>query len=198
MRRLRTGSFTWRWFFIFCVCLVHERYMVLLPLFYFSLIFRLSRNWKLWAAPTVGFALIQLLRFVFIGTISPPGPAETNVVDTISVSSVLHFVLSQIAYIFGINAGPEHLNGQNFREAPLWVIILIALADLMIAMLVLAFLIRVIQGKEDGSVLAEGIPVCGIYRSLYRLLQRDHPRGDALGLCFWRQRCYSFPGCTAV
>lgn len=32
----------------FCVCLVHERYMVLLPLFYFSLIFRLSRNWKLW------------------------------------------------------------------------------------------------------------------------------------------------------
>ncbi len=65
-------------------------------------------------------------------------------VDTISVSSVLHFVLSQIAYIFGINAGPEHLNGQNFREAPLWVIILIALADLMIAMLVLAFLIRVI------------------------------------------------------
>ena len=46
----------------FCVCLVHERYMVLLPLFYFSLIFRLSRNWKLWAAPTVGFALIQLLQ----------------------------------------------------------------------------------------------------------------------------------------
>ena len=40
------------------------------------------------------------------------------------------------------------------------------------------------EGKEDGSVLAEGIPVCGIYRSLYRLLQRDHPRGDALGLCF--------------
>ena len=62
---------------------------------------------------------------------------------------MLHFVLSQIAYIFGINAGPEHLNGQNFREAPLWVIILIALADLMIAMLVLAFLIRVIRkGKK--------------------------------------------------
>lgn len=61
-------------------------------------------------------------------------------VDTLSVNSVLHFVLSQIAYIFGINAGPEHLNGQNFREAPLWVTILIALADLMIAMLVIALL----------------------------------------------------------
>lgn len=133
----------------FCVCLVHERYMVLLPLFYFSLLFKLSKNWKLWAAPTVGFALIQLLRFIFIGTISPPGTGGTDVVDTMSVSSVLHFVLSQIAYIFGINAGPEHLNGQNFREAPLGVTILIALADLMIAVLVLAFVIRVLhKGKK--------------------------------------------------
>lgn len=133
----------------FCVCLVHERYMVLLPLFYFSLLFKLSKNWKLWAAPTVGFALIQLLRFIFIGTISPPGTGGTDVVDTLSVNSVLHFVLSQIAYIFGINAGPEHLNGQNFREAPLWVTILIALADLMIAMLVIAFIIRVLhKGKK--------------------------------------------------
>ena len=133
----------------FCVCLVHERYMVLLPLFYFSLLFKLSKNWKLWAAPTVGFALIQLLRFIFIGTISPPGTGGTDVVDTMSVSSVLHCVLSQIAYIFGINAGPEHLNGQNFREAPLGVTILIALADLMIAVLVLAFVIRVLhKGKK--------------------------------------------------
>ena len=133
----------------FCVCLVHERYMVLLPLFYFSLLFKMSKSWKLWAAPTVGFALIQLLRFIFIGTISPPGTGGTDVVDTLSVNSVLHFVLSQIAYIFGINAGPEHLNGQNFREAPLWVTILIALADLMIAMLVIAFIIRVLhKGKK--------------------------------------------------
>ena len=133
----------------FCVCLVHERYMVLLPLFYFSLLFKLSKNWKLWAAPTVGVALIQLVRFIFIGTISPPGTGGTDVVDTMSVSSVLHFVLSQIAYIFGINAGPEHLNGQNFREAPLGVTILIALADLMIAVLVLAFVIRVLhKGKK--------------------------------------------------
>lgn len=109
----------------------------------------MSKSWKLWAAPTVGFALIQLLRFIFIGTISPPGTGGTDVVDTLSVNSVLHFVLSQIAYIFGINAGPEHLNGQNFREAPLWVTILIALADLMIAMLVIAFIIRVLhKGKK--------------------------------------------------
>ena len=132
-----------------CVCLVHERYMVLLPLFYFSLIFKLSKNWKLWTVPTVGFALIQLLRFIFIGTISPPGTGGTDVVDTMSVSSVLHFVFSQIAYIFGINAGPEHLNGQNFREAPIWITILIALADLMIAVLVLAAFIRIIRkGKK--------------------------------------------------
>lgn len=77
--------------------------------------------------------------------------------DTMTVSSVLHFVLSQIAYIFGINAGPEHLNGQNFREAPLWVTILIALADLMIAVLVVACLIRILRkGKKMVPYLQKG------------------------------------------
>ena len=92
------------------VCLVHERYMVLLPLFFFVLLFKKAKDWRLWAAPAGGFLLVQLLRFISIGTISPPGTGGTDVVDTMSPASVIHFVLSQIAYLFGINAGPEHLN----------------------------------------------------------------------------------------
>lgn len=131
------------------VCLVHERYMVLLPLFFFVLLFKKARNWKLWAAPGGGFFMIQLMRFISIGTISPPGTGGTDVVDTMSVSSVLHFVLSQIAYLFGINAGPEHLNGQNFREAPIWVMVLIGVADFMLLLLVAAFFLRLIQKRKN-------------------------------------------------
>lgn len=131
------------------VCLVHERYMVLLPLFFFVLLFKKTKDWKLWAAPTGGFLLVQLLRFISIGTISPPGTGGTDVADTMSPASVLHFVLSQIAYLFGINAGPEHLNGQNFREAPMGIMILIGVADFMLLLLVVAFLLKLIQLRKN-------------------------------------------------
>ncbi len=131
------------------VCFVHERYMVLLPLFFLVLLFKRAKNWRLWASPVLGFGFIQLMRLLFIGTVSPAGTGGTDVADTLSIGSVIHFALSQIAYIFGINAGPEHLNGQNFREAPLWVMILIGLADFMVVLLVLAFFMRLVQkGKK--------------------------------------------------
>lgn len=129
------------------VCFVHERYMVLFPLFFIVLIFKKSRDWKLWTAPTLGFVLVQVVRFLTIGTIAPAGTGGTEVTETLSVGSIIHFAFSQIAYIFGINAGPEHLNGQNFREAPLWVMLLIAVADLMLLILVIAFLMKMVSFK---------------------------------------------------
>lgn len=135
------------------VCLVHERYMVLLPLFFFVLLFKKAKDWRLWAAPAGGFLLVQLLRFISIGTISPPGTGGTDVVDTMSPASVIHFVLSQIAYLFGINAGPEHLNGQNFREAPMGIMVLIGVADFMLLLLVLAFLLKLIQLRKTVSAI---------------------------------------------
>ncbi len=130
------------------ICFVHERYMALLPLFFLVLLFRRAKEWKLWLAPLGGFAVVQLCRLVSIGTVSPAGTGGTDVADTLSVGSVLHFAMTQIAYRFGINAGPEHLNGQNFREAPLAVMLLIAVADLMLALLIVAFCIRLVQRRK--------------------------------------------------
>lgn len=133
----------------FAVCFVHERYMVLLPLFFLVLLFRKARNWRLWASPTVAFALVQLIRFLTIGTVVPAGTGGSELSESLSVGSVIHFALSQIAYLFGINAGPEHLNGQNFREAPLGILLLIAAADLMLVVIVIAFLMKLISsGKK--------------------------------------------------
>ncbi len=131
------------------VCFVHERYMVLFPLFFIVCLFKKERNWKLWAAPAAGFGFVQLMRLISIGTISPAGTGGTDVVETMSVKSVLGFVVSQLGYLFGINAGPEHLNGQHFSEAPTKILALIAAADAMLLILVVSFFIKVVRSKEN-------------------------------------------------
>ncbi|MCD8084498.1 MAG: hypothetical protein LUE86_13580 [Clostridiales bacterium] len=131
------------------VCFVHERYMVLLPLFFVVLLFRRCRDIRLWIASVASFGAVQLIRFLVIGSVSPAGTGGTNVADTVSVSGVIKFVLSQVAYLFGVNAGPEHLNGQNWREAPMWVTILIVFADLMLILFVITFLARQIRVRRN-------------------------------------------------
>ena len=142
------------------VCFVHERYMALLPLFFIVLLFKRSTDWRLWFAPACGFALVQIFRLIFIGTVSPAGTGGTDVIETISVGSVTQFALSQIAYLFGINAGPEHLNGQNFRDTPIWVLVLIILADLMLALLVVTFLIKL---KRSGKKCMKYLPTAVLF-----------------------------------
>lgn len=133
----------------FGISFVHERYMVLLPLFFLALAFRKMKNRKLWMAPAGTFVVIQAIRLVTIGGLAPAGTGGTDVADTFSIGQTLHFAFSQIAYLFGVNAGPEHLNGQNFRQAPLGIMLLIAAADLMLAGMVVAFVVKFIQcGKK--------------------------------------------------
>lgn len=138
----------WASVLYFCVCFVHERYMALLPLFFLVLAFRKWKDIRHWLAPGVSFVLVQLIRFLVIGTISPAGTGGTDVVDTISVGSVLRFAVSQLAYLFGINDGPVYLNGEKFQDAPLAVMILIIVADLMLLALVASFLANLFRCGE--------------------------------------------------
>ena len=130
------------------VCFVHERYMVLLPLFFLVLVLRRAKDWKLWAASAASFAAVQLIRLVTIGGLSPAGTGGTDVADTFSLKTAIHYAFSQVAYVFGVNAGPEHLNGQNFRQAPIWVMLLIAAADLMLVGMVVAFAAHCIMHRK--------------------------------------------------
>lgn len=132
----------------FGICFVHERYMVLLPLFFMVLAFRKVKNWKLWLAPVGTFVVIQAIRLVTIGGLAPAGTGGTDVADTFSIGQSIQYGFSQIAYLFGINAGPEHLNGQNFRQAPLGIMLLIAVADLMLVGMVIAFVVKFIQSSR--------------------------------------------------
>ncbi len=133
------------------ICFVHERYMVLFPLFILVMVFRKEKNWKLWISAVASFVAVQGIRLAVIGSLSPAGTGGTTVAETFSVWSVIKYALSQVAYVFGINAGPELFNGQNFREAPLGILAMIAVADLMILALVVVCLLYMIRNRKDSE-----------------------------------------------
>lgn len=133
----------------FGVCFVHERYMVLFPLFYLVLLCQRPHKKQFWIMPAAVFALVQAIRFVTIGGLSPAGTGGTDVADTFSVAEAVKYALSQVAYLFGINAGPEHLNGQNFREAPFFVVLLLLIADIMLLGMVAAFIVWLFRHRKN-------------------------------------------------
>ena len=140
----------------FGVCFVHERYMVLFPLLLLVLLIKRSKDAAEWGAGLVSFLLVQAIRVFAIGSVLPAGTGGTQVADTFSLTDTIRYGLSQIAYVFGINAGPEHLNGCPWAQSPLAIRILVLLADAAIAVIVLGFLIKVIKDKRKdvkGKVL---------------------------------------------
>ena len=68
--------------------------------------------------------------------------------DTFSLADTFKYALSQIAYVFGINAGPEHLNGCPWGQSPLAIKGLVLLADACIAVIVLAFVVKLVREKR--------------------------------------------------
>ncbi len=139
----------------FAVCFVHERYMVLIVLFVLSLIFVKCRKARPWAVAAGVFVLIQLIRLAAIGTVLPAGTGRTQVTDTFNIADAMRYALSQVAYLFGINAGPDYLNGQNFRGAPVWILHQTAVADLMLLVIAAAFVLKLIRDRKDLSSLLQ-------------------------------------------
>ena len=149
-------KYLWACVLYFGVCFVHERYMVLLPLLILVPLLQGKRNWKLLWAPVLSFGLVLAIRRAAIGTLSPAGTGGTDVAATFSFGTALRYAFSQVAYLFGINAGPAYLNGENFRQSPLWVLILIGIANLMLVILLIAMVIKIVRSKNQW-VLYTGI-----------------------------------------
>lgn len=114
----------------FLLVFTHERYLALLPVFYFAFFCRFLREEKPYRrafirenkrwliAPAVLFAVIFVIRTLCIGSAIPAGTGGTEVTDTFNLREALSFAVSQVLYIFGVNAGPEHLNGLPWEQTP--------------------------------------------------------------------------------
>lgn len=154
--------FLWAVFLYFAVCFMHERYMVLFPLFFLALFLQKEKNRRLIVTPVGAFALVQVIRKVTIGGLAPAGTGGTDVADTFSLGTAVRYALSQAAYLLGVNAGPEYLNGENFRQSPLWVWVLLGLADLMLLMLAVSFAAKMFHcGKACRSYLGASLLFLG-------------------------------------
>ena len=122
--------------------------MALLPLLLLALMVKKCKKISLWFSVLISFGMVQLIRAFTIGSVLPAGTGGTQVADTLNIPQAIKFAFSQAAYVFGVNAGLEHLNGCPWSESPMWVKGLIAGADAVLLIMVLAFLVRFITEKQ--------------------------------------------------
>lgn len=111
----------------FILVFTHERYLCLIPLILISLIMarghkddtEIIRS-KFLSILIFIFILFLIvgIRFIAIGKIIPAGTGGTSVEETFNIVEVINNCFKQLAFIFGINIGPEHLVGVEFSAIP--------------------------------------------------------------------------------
>jgi hypothetical protein len=139
--------------FYILVCFTHERFMVFLPIFIFVLLINKSKNIIAYISGPLSFAFVQVIRRLTIGTLLPAGTGGTNVADTLTLKSLIESSVSEVLYIFGINAGPEHLNGLTWAQTPLILKVLnLASAVLILSYFILYMIISVSRAKKEKSL----------------------------------------------
>lgn len=153
----------------FLVIFTHERYIALAPLFYLAVLTqylterRLCRRFA--RLQTVELLLPLLILAVFFGTrmvvageAIPVGTAGTKVQDTFSLAQALGFAFSQVAYIFGVNAGHAIFCGVSFTDSARWVQALIVLSWLcLLLMLVLYVRMAWKRGRITPRLIGENL-----------------------------------------
>ena len=153
----------------FLVIFTHERFIALAPLFYLAVITqylterRLCRRFA--RLRTVELLLPLLILAVFFGTrmmvageAIPVGTAGTKVQDTFSLAQALGFAFTQVAYIFGVNAGHAIFCGVSFADSARWVQGLIFLSWLCL-LLMLVLYVRSVwkRGRITPRLIGENL-----------------------------------------
>ena len=153
----------------FLVIFTHERFIALAPLFYLAVITqylterRLCRRFA--RLRTVELLLPLLILAVFFGTrmmvageAIPVGTAGTKVQDTFSLAQAIGFAFTQVAYIFGVNAGHAIFCGVSFADSARWVQGLIFLSWLCL-LLMLVLYVRSVwkRGRITPRLIGENL-----------------------------------------
>lgn len=122
--------------FYFLLVFTHERYIgLLLPIFISILCMKKPENdldldsesveskkrfltFKIFSfiAFVIELLLIVILRYIAIGRVMPSGTGGTYVEETFKFEEFITYCFNQVAIIFGMNIGPEHLFGIDFSS----------------------------------------------------------------------------------
>jgi len=119
-----------RYFYYACIfyfldCFTHERFVVLFPMLIFAVI--VKKGYRIINAPVaiITFILANYIRFAALKSFIPEGTGNSKVSETFKLSSFFAAVKTEILYLCGINTGPTHLNGIDFKDVNIAVKILI-------------------------------------------------------------------------
>ena len=119
-----------RYFYYACIfyfldCFTHERFVVLFPMLLFAIIVKKGNRIINAVIATAIFIFTNYIRFVALNSFIPEGTGNSKVSETFKLSRFFASIKTEILYLLGINTGPTHLNGIDFRNIHIAVKILI-------------------------------------------------------------------------
>ena len=127
------------WLYL-AACLIHERYMVLLAVLVLAVVLKQvmtgKKEYRLLGWAFLSFAIMMGIRFWAMGTIIPAGTGGTEVTDTFSIKEAFGYAIDNVLYVFGINAGPIHLDGVEWQDVPRILRLTVYLTDAVLAVFV--------------------------------------------------------------
>ena len=100
---------------------------------------RLGRLLELFL-PLLILAVFFGSRMMVAGDAIPVGTAGTKVQDTFSLAQALGFAFTQVAYIFGVNAGHAIFCGVSFADSARWVQALIGLSWISLLLMLVLYI----------------------------------------------------------
>lgn len=130
-----------RYFYYACIfyfldCFTHERFVVLFPMLIFAVI--VKKGYRIINASVAIFTFIvaNYIRFMALKSFIPEGTGNSKVSETFKLSSFFASIKTEILYLCGINTGPTHLNGIDFKDINIAVKILIIMGILAFIMFI--------------------------------------------------------------
>ena len=139
------------------VCFTHERYMVLIPMFYYVLIALKDKKVINYILPAVVLIAVITARYIFTGSILPAGTGGTDVADTFTIKSFFLNCKEEIMYLLGFNAGPEYLCGIEWANVAGFIKKSIYFGLLLMAFTAVVFVIKLLSSSKKGNAAWMGI-----------------------------------------
>lgn len=133
------------------VSFTHERYIVLIPMFFYVLITLKDKSILKYVLTAVSFVGILAVRYYRIGTLLPEGTGGTKVAETFTLSGFFSSAAAEFKYLVGINAGEEYLCGIPWETVDDRIKILVFIGMGLLAVVILCFIIAMLRTAKAGK-----------------------------------------------
>lgn len=137
--------------FSFLACFTHERYIILSIICVLLAFFSVNISWKK-RIIRAAIGMIPMISNWFVKSVI----FRSNFMEgtngqsiSLNIGSVIGFFAEGVADIFGINIGPEYLNGYNFLQYNTFQKILAILATILLLSGTIYVLVKAIRERQD-------------------------------------------------